>query len=307
MLCLLAVTLPHPPAVLPHKSFAVKRAPLPAVDDRRGDGKMFFVDRAPRSARAITSIHLIGERHSGTKWMTRHLEECFGHQVKVLNRYTRYKHWFQYDDADSREPNSALVVAMFRDPYDWLDSMRGKPYHSPNHFDLDWKGFVTTPWTMARGTADRLLLASGAHRNATCMHRFSFEEVVPCSPSDRNMYNATYRGRKVGIIYELRHDGAGTPYESVAGLRRDKIANFLDVARFRGVATLAPVQFEFLVSRGTRALIGEIEDLTGVRARCDQVPPQPLRVKNLDPEFVEWVTANVDWEVEELVGYTQRR
>lgn len=28
-------------------------------------------------------IHLIGERHSGTKWISNHLQDCFGTQVPV--------------------------------------------------------------------------------------------------------------------------------------------------------------------------------------------------------------------------------
>ena len=46
----------------------------------------------------IKSINLIGERHSGTKWITSQLDDCFGDQIAVKNRYTRYKHWFQYND-----------------------------------------------------------------------------------------------------------------------------------------------------------------------------------------------------------------
>lgn len=73
----------------------------------------------------IKSINLIGERHCGTKFMTKHLQDCFGDQVEVLNRYTRWKHWFQYDDRDSDKKshkvlksrnyhptNSSIVVAM---------------------------------------------------------------------------------------------------------------------------------------------------------------------------------------------------
>ena len=74
----------------------------------------------------IKSIHLVGERHSGTNWITDHLEDCFGAKLPVLNRYTRFKHWFQYndtlDDAGTERyhpPGSALVVSIFRAPHDW--------------------------------------------------------------------------------------------------------------------------------------------------------------------------------------------
>jgi hypothetical protein len=42
-----------------------------------------------------TTLVLLGERHSGTKWMTAHLEECFGLKVQVVNHLSRWKHWFR--------------------------------------------------------------------------------------------------------------------------------------------------------------------------------------------------------------------
>lgn len=312
---LLASILFNHPVILPYgkPTRNITPAQPKGVDERSLDEDDFFSFDEERPKHSIKSINLIGERHCATKWMTSHLEDCFGDQVEVLSSYTRQKHWFQYADRgtkDSRNyhhPNSSLVVAMFRDPYDWLDSMRVRPYHSPNHFDLDWKRFVTTPWTMARGHGDQQLVQSGSQYNATCMHRFSFNEVVPCSRLDRNMYNDTYHNKTVGVNYELNHDGSGQPYDSIVDLRRDKINNFLDIANFDGVASFLPVQFEFMVSRGTSELIGLVENITGLQAHCKRAPPRPLRPKDLDAEFIKWVTYNVDWEVEKLIGYTPQR
>lgn len=229
-------------------------------------------------------------------------------------RFTqRFKHWFQYDDAQekayNRKPHdkeTALVLVMFRDPYDWIDSMRTEPYHSPTHFYMDWRSFVTTPWTMERGHGDQQLIASGSQHNTTCMHRFDFDEIVPCSRSDRNMFNGTFRGHPVGVNYELNHDGSGRPYDSIIHLRRDKIINFLDVANFNGVKSLLPIQFEYLVAMGTDEMIQSVEKATGLNATCKPTPPRPMRKKDLDKGYVEWVTANVDWNVEKLVGYMPR-
>ncbi|KAL9186933.1 hypothetical protein ACHAXT_010653 [Thalassiosira profunda] len=268
------------------------------------------------SAQSIQSIHLIGERHSGTKWITSHLQQCFGDQLPVFNRYTRWKHWFQKDDVDddkSQEEgrnyhptNSSLVVAMFRDPIDWVNSMRKKPYHSPVHYGLDWTEFVRKPWTMERGSADAELAWWGNTNEAECLHRFSYNEVVPCSPMDRNMYNGTINGRVVGVTYELNHDGSGRPYDSILDLRRDKIQNFLSVANFDGVKAFLPVQLEQLVSRGTRALIEEIETISGVKAACYPSPALAKPSKKLNASYVRWMNEHVDWEVEKLVGYSRR-
>ena len=260
---------------------------------------------------SIRTINLIGERHSGTKWITSHIQDCFGDQITVLNRYTRYKHWFQYGDRDESDtyyhpPKSSLVVSIFRDPYEWVDSMIKKPYHSPNHFDLDWKSFITKPWTIDRWYGDQAIIDVGTQLNATCMHRFAFDEVIPCSGLDRHMNNITRKGRRVGVIYELNHDGSGRPYDSILELRRDKIKNFLNVAKYDGVASLIPVQYEYLVSKGTARLIGQIESITGLQANCKPDPPRRARIKDLDANFIQYMNDNVDWKVEQLIGYNKR-
>lgn len=53
-----------------------------------------------KSATAISrqerpTIHVLGERHSGTKWITQHLEECFNHTADIRRGLTRWKHWFR--------------------------------------------------------------------------------------------------------------------------------------------------------------------------------------------------------------------
>lgn len=257
--------------------------------------------------RVIKTINLIGERHSGTKWITSHLEECFGDQVKVLNRYTRYKHWFQYEDTTLYGSNSSVVVALVRDPYDWLESMRKKPYHSPNHFDLDWKTFLTRPWGMERGLADQQLILDGMTHHTTCMHRFPFENVVPCSKLDRNMFNGTQKsGRKIGVNYELNQDGSGTAYDSILQLRSEKIRNYLNMSTFDGVAAFYLVQFEYMVTQGTAELIDELERVTELKAKCERSAPHALKDKKYDTSFVQFVNEHLDWETEKLIGYYPR-
>ena len=255
----------------------------------------------------IKTISLVGERHSGTKWITSQLVDCFGDQVKVLNRYTRYKHWFQYEDSELYSSKSTVVVALFRDPYDWIESMRKKPYHSPNHFNLDWKTFVTTSWGMERGPADQQLIKDGLTHNTTCMHRFPFENIIPCSKLDRNMYNGTQRsGKKIGVNYELNQDGSGNPYDSILQLRRDKIRNYFRLSSFDAVYAFYPVQFEYMVTHGTTPLVDELERVTGFKSNCRRAAPHALKQKEYDESFEQWINEHLDWEAERMIGYYPR-
>jgi len=55
--------------------------------------------------------------------------------------------------------------------------MRRVPRDFPNHMNMDWKDFVTTPWTMKRGVGD-VLFSNTTDR--ICQYHFKFDEVVPC-------------------------------------------------------------------------------------------------------------------------------
>jgi hypothetical protein len=50
--------------------------------------------------------------------------------LQVTNTYKRYKHWFQEEDLLKVPDKSAVVVAMFRDPYNWVEAMRVEPHHA---------------------------------------------------------------------------------------------------------------------------------------------------------------------------------
>lgn len=119
----------------------------------------------------IENIRLIGERHSGTTFLVRHLKRCFPGR-SVGDFFVAKKHWMQaspekiisaakkygerglaptvlendYDAktwwqiANAPNPKSvfraSLLLVVFRDPYDWVEAMRKKPWHWPNHVDV---------------------------------------------------------------------------------------------------------------------------------------------------------------------------
>ena len=104
-------------------------------------------------------IILLGERHSGTNWITDHLKDCFQGKaplegntttttttaannnaatatavtVTVTNEYTRYKHWYQEDTIPRNNNTIIVVIVLFRDPIDWIEAMRYEPHHAHDH------------------------------------------------------------------------------------------------------------------------------------------------------------------------------
>lgn len=128
----------------------------------------------------IENIRLLAERHSGSTYLTRYLQACFPkHPVKDF--LVRGKHWFQPTpetiveatqtlerealaavttsnkfDSNQRtwrgiaaepEPRQAfqtsLVLLVVRDPYQWMEAMRLRPWHWPNHLRIEAKNETT--------------------------------------------------------------------------------------------------------------------------------------------------------------------
>lgn len=162
--------LPKEPRPKPHstKKPRPKTKPLYQLLSRRNDVY------TPHGPKGLTAIRLIGERHSGTTWITAALLKCFP-SVNVHNVVVNQKHWIQHspehvvsmfrkrnlsqnalhvesfgaragaqftwrDIALADNPkevfNQTFVIAIFRDPYSWMEAMRFKPHHWPYHIKI---------------------------------------------------------------------------------------------------------------------------------------------------------------------------
>ncbi len=248
----------------------------------------------------------------------------------MTNTYKRYKHWFQEEDLTKVPENSAVVVAMFRDPYNWVEAMRVEPHHAHDHLrwyrdrknlkkswktiarPMEWKEFVTQPWIGARGLMDENITETqGGMDTAVCMDSYSFYDAAPCSQDDSEFITGLGEYK-----YENQHDGSERGYSSIIDLRREKIINHLSVADFRGTRAFLPFRFEDLNENGTSGLIKSVEDATGLKARCNatvgKAPRRRLvkkritKHKELTKDFIKWMNRFVDWEVESTIGYSKR-
>ncbi|KAL7572339.1 hypothetical protein ACA910_021554 [Epithemia clementina (nom. ined.)] len=267
-------------------------------------------DKFCRTFPKLPSLHLLGERHSGTNWMWNHLDECFNGTVDLFRGYSDWKHWYQMKD-NRYDASRAVVVAQFRNVYHWTEAMRYKPYHAPLHFNLGWKEFVTKPWTMPRYDEDLVFegVTKETSPNITCRfarHRKPYE-IIPCRANHTFFVtrNET-KWRRVPAFYELRDDGSGLPFDSILGLRSSKIRNFLGVGNFSNVKSFHPVRYEDMVHNGTDRLIRNLERELGVVAKCKPIKGEPLKaLRPPEPKFLEHIQSHVDWETEALIGYNR--
>ena len=228
---------------------------------------------------------------------------------------TRYKHWFQYDNP-SKYKHDTLVLAQFRNPYDWFKAMERVPHHSPAHLRTkknatqdsndsanDWKVFLTKPWTTKRVGADLKLKG-----DEMCQEDFHYRDIVSCvmEPLPASAYKFKPRYSEHQPFYEMRNDGSGLPYNNILELRTDKIRNFLSTAKYDGVADVWVLQYEYLVNRGTQRLLERLAEWTGVEPQCEYKPPQNRKQKKtrrITKEFAQHIRLNLNWTVEKWIGY----
>eukprot|EP00980_Cylindrotheca_fusiformis_P019636 scaffold6821_cov127-Cylindrotheca_fusiformis.AAC.10 len=256
------------------------------------------------SGTGVRQISILGERNSGTRWTFGHVGECFNHSIKVTTTFTRYKHWFQFNDP-KRYKHKTLVIAQFRNPYTWLKAMQKVPHHSPAHLeyrrDKHWKKFLSTKWTMERIGTDRW-----PNQTEPCQQFFEWKDIRSCQilPLPKESYREIkYSNDKP--FYEMRNDGSGEPYDNIMEMRSDKIRNFLSVKNYEGVVDAWYLQYEHLVRHGTKQMIDNIAEITGVEPMCEPYPPQDRKTRTIDPEMAEFINTHLNWTVEAMIGYVK--
>jgi hypothetical protein len=254
------------------------------------------------------SIALLGERNSGTSWMTQELKDCFESEgIKVTAGLTKDKHFFQKDDSTVPKV-STMVIAMFRNPYDWAGAMNLRPHHSPEHLRLDIEEFLTKPWTMERPERD---FPYAKYAGPICQLGYSYKEVIPClrqkklpveGPEQKRGYSAR------DPQYELRQDGSGLPYNSIMQLRQSKIRNIMSVESWDWITDFKVVRYEELLKHGTEGLIKQVEDILGVQMKCTPSPPAPNRLSPypLEPKAIRLINSLLNWDIEAKVGYYKK-
>lgn len=276
-------------------------------------------------------IHIVGERHSGTKWITKELQKCFSNAPesapfvgKIHRDFIRSKHFFQPLHSGGNFLRS-IVVVIVRDPVDWVSAMNEMPYHSPGHVasinsnnevtPLPWADFVSRPWTMPRPKSDKELLKRMAtepilRSERLCQSTFRFDEVVPCTLNSTIQEFPTGMLRSMYPVYELKRDGSGDAYRNILELRADKIANHvLHLPLLFSLGGYVLVRYEDLLEKGTQFLMEQVSQVIGLQGtlpqQCKPAEPQPdrLRQRIVPKGLKEWIDSNMDVHTERLLGY----
>ena len=94
----------------------------------------------------ISEIAVLGERNSGTHWLTAVLRRALS-DYHVTNCFCGFKHFMQHE-CWFEERNQYLVVVIARNPFDWLTSFHSKPFNAPDHQNLTFDQFLHREWSL---------------------------------------------------------------------------------------------------------------------------------------------------------------
>lgn len=237
--------------------------------------------RKLRRNRRLTHFQVFGERNSGTNFVSNLIDR--NTQLDMVGSYG-WKHGFPV--AVGFHPQ-ALIVFVFRDPFDWLVSMYNRPYAASRTIDFSsFSTFLRSPWSS--------FLRGNSYENWT------------------KNWNAT-------IVEGLDGRKCALDRHPITGLRfRDPIE--LRICKLFGGLSLANRDCNFIaasyedVSLHREAFVDYVREFAGV-VRTDRFDPVLQKVSptnatkrnfrrgDISSEDMAFIHANLDLELETMLGY----
>lgn len=172
------------------------------------------------------------------------------------------------DDSDD-----TLFLVILRNPFDWLCSMAVNPYHAPKHVGLPFSTFIRKRWV-------------------------------------------SYEQTRVNSIWPLSDDGAYfiEEAENIMVLRSMKIQHWLNLrkrvkniafinyeALYKGMSTLENIANEFNILQVNNPFVNQERYIKGGRLRQELFVPKEQT--SIDKQDLEFIQANIDWDVEKYFNY----
>jgi hypothetical protein len=225
-----------------------------AVDDEPPPGGSYNNNNNNNNEPSVSYVHrvvMLGERQTGVDAFRKHWADCFPNR-NFTTYLTRKTFWFQ----DLTHPPEAIVAAskspynerilfvlLVRNPYTWVESMRGHPLYMSAHVNqtthkaLSWQDFVTRPWmpltsNNIESSTDNNNIA--ATTTTPCQLDFAPNQVLPCHVSEDNNVDDAHPAD----VYELKPAVAGgvdgddvgggdLVFANILALRAAKLQHFI--------------------------------------------------------------------------------
>ncbi len=234
----------------------------------------------------IKYVQIFGERCSGTNFLTTLVFKNF--RDVELTRDFGGKHWFIRNHKPRPPGNNStdfqcvrsldhsedtLFLIIYRNPYDWLRSLHEKPYHAREHGGLSFSEFIRKNWI--------------SYETAKLNKKW---------PENKDNY---YFIEEADHILQLRT-------QKIVHLNRLKevVRNlcFINLEVITdNIDLLAKIAVQFNISLKHQEIQGEQRYLAGHVPEPSDYSPKSYPA--IIPEDLEFLKENLDWEIENNIGY----
>eukprot|EP00986_Skeletonema_menzelii_P019901 scaffold29536_cov160-Skeletonema_menzelii.AAC.2 len=262
---------------------------------------------------SLSNIYLLGERNSGTTFVSDTLAKAFdppnllGNKAEVFSAgipVLLYKHMFRHDLlnatelAEIKRRDDILWVMVVRSPCDWAEAMMRKPYHfcPPKH-----------PERCGPGT-DTLWMNHNNMVGLSLVDFFTTVEWSDWAESTNFMRNEALENgaaKKVDL-YSISKPGDNYTYPNVFALRRHKLK------LMKQILEVSPHNVKFVrlneFERGPGLFIDNTVKEFDLKVKVEYTKPPPSNYSHtttcLTPD--EWNAAQneVDWGLEAEFGFS---
>eukprot|EP00985_Skeletonema_marinoi_P018848 scaffold10665_cov80-Skeletonema_marinoi.AAC.2 len=261
----------------------------------------------------LSNIYLLGERNSGTTFVSDTLAKAFDPPNNLGNKaeffsagipVLLFKHMFRHDLlnatelAEIKRRDDILWVMVVRSPCDWAEAMMRKPYHfcSPKHPERCGPG-TGTLWMNHNNIAGTDLLDF-----------FTTVEWTDWAESTHFMRNEIVENGQVRTVdsYSISKPGVNYTYPNVFALRRHKLK------LMKQIIDVVPHNVKFVrlneFERGPSLFIDNTVKEFDLKVKADYTKPPPSSYSHtttcLTPD--EWNAAQneIDWKLEAEFGFS---
>ena len=234
----------------------------------------------------IKYLQIFGERCSGTNFVEQLIKNNFD-DIEITKDFGG-KHWFIKNHHPRCRPNDStdhqcirplrahsdtLFLCVFRDPYDWVRSIRDRPYHAKNHNGLPFPEFIRKPW-----------------------HSFEHARVNQFWPQNDDKYwfieeaINVLRLRSMKIEHLLNLE---TSVEHIYFINYEKISE--DISHLKSIAERFSIAVKSPSMKGVSKYLG----------RAKNIEFTPRSYLPIAPRDLKFINEELDWTLENRIGYRQ--
>jgi|APSaa5957512576_1039674.scaffolds.fasta_scaffold00035_21 hypothetical protein len=218
----------------------------------------------------ISKIQLFGERHSGTTWLEYLIRDNIREVEIVFNH--GWKHGLPNYNSLIPIPEDTLFLIIHKNPYSWLLGMFEHPHHLPELAMVSWEDFLSNDFRSYDIITEQKIVET-------------FDNIFKC------------REEKIALFLLLR-----------------KVVKNIEFIKYEELLENPKIELDFLAIKYNLAIWDStiilekycLESAISIETfnKKDFYLKEEF-FKKIPQHIIEYITANLNWKLEEQIGYSK--